>query len=99
MDLRVFLVADAIHDRFHSWPWHIFHRWFPNYIPIHAVVRLVAVSALSQQTFNCAQEHMDQTHLTMLLCQWLSSLQSSSWSKGLLGPLTSILTANSCVRV
>ena len=56
----------------------------PNGILIHAVVRLVGVSALSQQIFNCAQEHMDQSHLTMLLCQWLSSLQSSSWSKGLL---------------
>ena len=69
----------------------------PNYIPIHAIVRLVGVSALSQQISNCAQEHIDQSHLTMLLCQWLSSLQSSSWLRGLLGPSTSTPIASMCV--
>ena len=40
----------------------------PNFFPIHAIVRLVGVSALSQQISNCAQELMDQSHLTMLYC-------------------------------
>ena len=57
----------------------------PNCIKIHADVRL-AGDFPSQQTSNCAQEHMDQSRLIMLRCQWLNFLQSSFWSKGLLDP-------------
>ena len=45
-----------------------FSRMVPHFFPIHAVVMLVGVSALPQQISNCAQEHVDQSHLTMLLC-------------------------------
>ena len=69
----------------------------PNFFPIHAVVRLFGISALSQQITNCVQEHMDHSHLTMLLCQWLSCFQSSSWLKGLLCPSTSTPIASMCV--
>ena len=59
---------------------------------------LVGGSVLSQQIFNCAQEHVDQSHLTTPLYQWRNSLQSSSRLKGLLGPSTSTPIASMCVR-
>ena len=37
---EVFLIADAIHDGFPLWPWHI-HRRVPSCIPVHAGVMLV----------------------------------------------------------
>ena len=68
----------------------------PNCIQIHADVRLVGDFALSQLTSNCAQEHMDQSRLVMLRCQWLNFLQSSFWSKGLLDLSISTPTASMC---
>ena len=93
---EVFLIADAFMTVFILALAHI-SPMVPNYFPIHAVVRLVGVSVLSQQISNCAQEHVDRSHLTMLLCQWPSSLQSSSWLGGLLGPSTSTPIASMCV--
>ena len=70
---EVFPVAGASHVGFSHRPWHILLLMVPNCILIRAVVRLVGVSVLSHQIFNCAQKHMDQSRLRRLLYQWLNS--------------------------
>ena len=64
---KVFLVADAIHDGFHFGPGTYFTDGSKLYLDPR---RREGVSVLSQQIFKCAQERMDKSHLTTLLCQW-----------------------------
>ena len=94
---EVFLVADAIHDGFHFGPVTHFtdgSKLFPDprrrevgwgFCPVTADLQLRTGA------------YGPVTHSTMLLCQWLSSVQSSSWLKGVLGPSTSTPIASMCV--
>ena len=86
MKSEVFLVAMPFMMVF-TWALAHISPVVPNCILIHAVVRLVGSFALSQLISNRAQEHMDQSHSTMLRCQWLNFLQSSFWSKRSVGPI------------